>query len=188
MDEEQILKQLSGLTIEQRVDALKFCAIKGNEIADPFNTVGINIKKLTPQELQIIDKFPLDFQLFVKEVGLIYVGTNDYAALAVIFPDASLESFDFSDEDLPFYDYSYGFWGFDKNFYTTHLPVVTWPCSYHSAGYDLSKTPHEFVVFSDPDFSDLNIRSFLEFVEHEFVYNPNLFALFKEAHSKNFST
>jgi len=184
MDEKQILKQISSLTIEQRVDALKFCVIKGNEVADPSNTVGIKIEELAPQELQMIDKFPLDFQLFVTEVGLIDVSTNDYAALEVIFPDPSLESFDFSEEGLPYYNDGYGYWGFDKSYYNTHLPVVTWPCSYHSAGYDLSKTPHNFVVFSDPDFSELNIRSFLEFVEHEFVYNPNLFALLKEAHGK----
>ena len=87
----------------------------------------------------------------------------------------------FSDPELPYYEGG-GYWGFDKKLHSTHIPVVTWPCSYHSAGYDLSKTPHEFVVFSDPDFSDLNIRNFLEFVECEFICNPNLNLLFEEVH------
>ena len=183
LNENQIRAQLSRLSVEDRIEAIKSCILH----AEHRENIHISVEPISETKALQLNKFPKDFQFFVKEIGLIDVGTQGCAELEVILPDPSLECFDFSEEGLPYYNDGYGYWGFDKNYFTTHLPVVTWPCSYHSAGYDLSKTPHEFVVFSDPDFSELNIRSFLEFVEYSFVTDCYLWIFFLDAHQKNFS-
>lgn len=174
------------MSIEQRIAALKLCATKGHEFGASCKGVdiGVGFEEVSSSQLERLDKFPEDFKLFVKEVGLLSVGTWGCAALDVIFPDISLKNFDFSDPGVPSDEGCGLYWGFDRTLYSNHIPVVTWPCDYHSAGYDISKEPHEFIVFTDPDFCELNIRSFLEFVEYQFFTNSDLSVLFEEAHNR----
>ena len=100
--------------------------------------------------------------------------------LQVIFPEYSDDNFEY-DGDFSHKKHGGIYWGFNREEFKTHVPVTCMSCHYQSAGYDISKDPHKFIVFSEG-----NSMSFLEFVEFIFMGDCYLWIFFLDAHQKNF--
>jgi len=163
----KIIKENQKENLQVRIENIKLAieSFSSTYAGDKHNY--IEATPLSVDTIKDIQAYPEDYQMFLRELGMIYLATNDCETLVILSPQYEEQ-----------YPDDYGecgmWWGYTPQLFPCHARAGLLPCGYESVGFDLRSKPFLFTNFSDTKYS-----SFLTFVEEEFRENEHLRPHFK---------
>lgn len=149
--------------IESRVNKLKKIIDdieKANDSSGDELEVKIKVIPINPDLIPNFDKYPYEYQCFVKVIGCeLFLGTG-YEALNLVKP----ELYDPSALEDGFHDRLSTIWG---EFPLNSLLVASYPCDYETLAFCTDTTPYTTVTGSGD-----SSWGFLEFIENQLLRIP----------------